>query len=190
MNKWAKQKGFTIVELLIVIVLIGILAAITIVAYNGIQQRGRNAQTIAAVNSYKKGFMLYVAANGSYPAANGRFCLGQSTCNGGNMASNATLDAGLRTVMGTNLPPPSNGPGTNTAAQSPLFYTSDSDGQTLEGAARSFIVYTLEGASNCGMAVVTIIGPGLNYSPAQPSSGYTYPNSNGTVTCVALLDKI
>ena len=35
------SKGFTIVELLIVIVVIGILAAITIVAYNGIQERTR-----------------------------------------------------------------------------------------------------------------------------------------------------
>lgn len=34
-----KQTGFTIVELLIVIVVIGILAAITIVAYNGVQER-------------------------------------------------------------------------------------------------------------------------------------------------------
>jgi len=38
-RQWAKQPGFTIVELLIVIVVIAILAAITIVAYNGIQQR-------------------------------------------------------------------------------------------------------------------------------------------------------
>lgn len=38
-NNKAQQTGFTIVELLIVIVVIGILAAITIVAYNGIQQR-------------------------------------------------------------------------------------------------------------------------------------------------------
>jgi type IV pilus assembly protein PilA len=36
-------KGFTIVELLIVIVVIGILAAITIVAYNGISNRARNS---------------------------------------------------------------------------------------------------------------------------------------------------
>jgi prepilin-type N-terminal cleavage/methylation domain-containing protein len=35
------QTGFTIVELLIVVVVIAILAAITIVAYNGIQQRAR-----------------------------------------------------------------------------------------------------------------------------------------------------
>jgi len=38
--QWAKQKsGFTIVELLILIVVIAILAAITIVAYSGIQSR-------------------------------------------------------------------------------------------------------------------------------------------------------
>ncbi|RYF28607.1 MAG: prepilin-type N-terminal cleavage/methylation domain-containing protein, partial [Chloroflexi bacterium] len=37
------NRGFTIVELLIVIVVIGILAAITIVAFNGIQNRGKAA---------------------------------------------------------------------------------------------------------------------------------------------------
>ena len=42
-----KAKGFTIVELLIVIVVIGILAAITIVAYNGIQERAK----VASVHS-------------------------------------------------------------------------------------------------------------------------------------------
>lgn len=37
------RRGFTIVELLIVIVVIGILAAITIVAYNGVQKRASDS---------------------------------------------------------------------------------------------------------------------------------------------------
>lgn len=38
------QRGFTIVELLIVIVVIGILAAITIVSFNGVQQKARDTK--------------------------------------------------------------------------------------------------------------------------------------------------
>jgi len=49
---WAKNKqsGFTIVELLIVVVVIAILAAITIISYNGIQERARisGAQSFSA----------------------------------------------------------------------------------------------------------------------------------------------
>ena len=68
------SRGFTLVELLIVIVVIAILAAISIVAYNGIQQRARNTQTMQAVNSYVKAFKLYQADNGSLPTDTG--CLG------------------------------------------------------------------------------------------------------------------
>ena len=49
--QWArKQKGFTIVELLIVIVVIAILATITIVAYNGVSQRAKESATQNAVS--------------------------------------------------------------------------------------------------------------------------------------------
>lgn len=44
----AAKRGFTIVELLIVIVVIAILAAITVVAYNGIQNRARASGAQAA----------------------------------------------------------------------------------------------------------------------------------------------
>lgn len=66
---WAKQKqsGFTIVELLIVIVVIGILAAITIVVYNGVQQKGRDAQRRADLSSLQKSLELYHADNSGYP---------------------------------------------------------------------------------------------------------------------------
>lgn len=67
-------RGFTIVELLIVIVVIAILAAITIVAYNGIQQRSRNTQTVAGAKQYIQAVHMYAAAKGSYPTATG--CLG------------------------------------------------------------------------------------------------------------------
>lgn len=62
------RSGFTIVELLIVIVVIAILAAISIVAYNGIQQRARNSQTVAAVSAWAKAINLFVADKGTYPA--------------------------------------------------------------------------------------------------------------------------
>lgn len=68
MVKQNKQpSGFTIVELLIVIVVIGILAAITIVAFNGIQQRGRDSQRVSDITTIKKSLELFHAQNGYYP---------------------------------------------------------------------------------------------------------------------------
>lgn len=43
LNRSNKNSGFTIVELLIGIVIIGILATITIVAYGGVQSRTRDS---------------------------------------------------------------------------------------------------------------------------------------------------
>lgn len=67
--------GFTIVELLIVIVVIAILAAISIVAYNGVQQRAANAKTTDALNAWVKAIKLYKSDKGQYPS--GWTCLGE-----------------------------------------------------------------------------------------------------------------
>jgi prepilin-type N-terminal cleavage/methylation domain-containing protein len=58
-NTKSKMPGFTIVELLIVIVVIAILAAITIVAYNGIQERGRDAARESDLASLAKLLTIY-----------------------------------------------------------------------------------------------------------------------------------
>ena len=69
MDVWAKRQvsGFTIVELLIVIVVIGILAAITVVAYNGVQSRARQVKAQADITNVQKLVEAYYAQNGSYP---------------------------------------------------------------------------------------------------------------------------
>ena len=59
--------GFTIVELLIVIVVIGILAAITIVAFNGIQGRARDAERSQDTAAIQKILELYYIDKGVYP---------------------------------------------------------------------------------------------------------------------------
>ena len=68
-NKLLKKSGFTIVELLIVIVVIAILAAISIVAYNGIQQRARETRIFSDLSGAAKKFELYNVDNGVYPAS-------------------------------------------------------------------------------------------------------------------------
>lgn len=67
MNK--NRSGFTIVELLIVIVVIGVLAAITVVAFNGIQARSRNAAITSVIGSYVKALKLYESEEGAMPEA-------------------------------------------------------------------------------------------------------------------------
>ena len=68
--------GFTIVELLIVIVVIAILATITVVAYNGIQARARDAKRDSDIAYITKILELYYIDNGEYPAANNPSAVG------------------------------------------------------------------------------------------------------------------
>ncbi|HMQ95673.1 MAG TPA: prepilin-type N-terminal cleavage/methylation domain-containing protein [Candidatus Saccharibacteria bacterium] len=81
--------GFTIVELIIVIVVIAILASISIVTYRGITDRANNTSRIAAGEQWVRAFQLYQVYNGAMPpsvvaaADNTRFCLGSGFPMGG-----------------------------------------------------------------------------------------------------------
>jgi prepilin-type N-terminal cleavage/methylation domain-containing protein len=67
LNNIKRNSGFTIVELLIVIVVIAILATISIVSYTGIQNRAKASAAQANAVSVQKAAEAYYAENGSYP---------------------------------------------------------------------------------------------------------------------------
>jgi prepilin-type N-terminal cleavage/methylation domain-containing protein len=69
--KQTKSRGFTIVELLIVIVVIAILAAITMVAYNGVQNRAKAsaAQSAASIVMKKAEAANAAGTTAGYPTA-------------------------------------------------------------------------------------------------------------------------
>ncbi len=63
------KQGFTIVELLVVIVVISILASVTVVAFNGVQQRAIEAVARADLKANHTKLIQYQILNGSYPTS-------------------------------------------------------------------------------------------------------------------------
>lgn len=105
--------GFTIVELLIVIVVIGVLAAITVVAYNGIQDRANNLRTEDAVGKFRRALIMYATEKGTYPlGGTTSACLGEEAnypAGCWNGAVSTAFNDAIRPYLGSSLPNPYNG---------------------------------------------------------------------------------
>ncbi len=104
MNTQTNTKGFTIVELLIVIVVIAILAAISIVAYTGIQQRARNSSAFSLASQVAKKADVYYTISNSYPTTAANF----------NHADNKEAElTGLKVTIATGAAPSSSSSSAN-----------------------------------------------------------------------------
>lgn len=84
MKQWAKHTGFTVVELLIVIVVIGILATLTIISYSGVRTQADQAAARDDASQAFRRVATYYTQNGSYPAS--------LSAAGYNASGGATLD--------------------------------------------------------------------------------------------------
>lgn len=98
MNK--TTSGFTIVELLIVIVVIAVLAAISIVTYNGVQERAHMTKMKSDFAGIERAIDLYKAEEGRWPTCSG----GEgSTCNlAADLAPQLTMTTTIPTHTGRN----------------------------------------------------------------------------------------
>lgn len=117
-----RNRGFTIVELLIVIVVIGILALIVITTYSGIQAKARNAKRQTDLKSIQTQLEAFFSQNGYYPSL-------------ADMNSSTWLSTNMKSLDTNALIDPSNTSNSSQLASTPTakqysYQPTQSDGTT------------------------------------------------------------
>lgn len=176
------NSGFTIVELLIVIVVIAILAAISVVAYNGIQTRANNTARINGAAQAAKTLKAYVATYGTYPSTSSGLCLTRdNVCTNYTGVTITSSNSALLTEVAKVGELPSSVP-----RQSGSYFGISQNyapGRTILGDPRKgvLLMFWLEGGyKNCGVPDV-VVDNGDGTYPAS-TTGYTF-SDNARTTC-------
>ncbi len=103
------QKGFTLIELMIVVAIIGILAAVAIPAYQDYTVRAKITEALSMASAAKTGVAEFWASEGRLPSANASVGLPSAASINGNAVRSVGIGAnGLITVTLTNTGLPAN----------------------------------------------------------------------------------
>lgn len=129
------NRGFTIVELLIVIVVIGILALLVITTYSGIQAKARNSKRSSDVATIQTQLEAFFQNSGYYPSL-------------ADMNSSTWLASNMKSLDTQALVDPSNATQSKTlvddpAAKSYAYHVTASDGSSCESNDTNCAKYTL-----------------------------------------------
>lgn len=171
--------GFTIVELLIVIVVIAILAAISVVAYTNFQQRATNSAVKQTAAETLRLVQAYVATNDKYPIGQGRACVTEeSGCADAN--SGAPYTYSQNDILKSNLSEIGTASKTVPKVHTDRngIYLTYASGVTYQGIPSPMLMtYYLSGVNqDCGLSrVVNYTWPNLTPS----STGFTIGDTNG-----------
>ena len=94
------QKGFTLIELMIVVAIIGILAAVALPAYQDYTKRARVSEGIGLASGAKTAVAEFFASKGHFPASNASAGLPTAASIAGNAVTSVTVGtSGAITVV-------------------------------------------------------------------------------------------
>ena len=151
------RKGFTLIEILIVVAIIAILASVVLVGLGPTQQAGRDARRLSDLRGVQTALELYFGKCGIYP--------GSATCVAGGPGADWSGATGLAGVL-------------NTVAGIKSFPSDPSSDRTYSyaynaGNSQYIIAAALENANN---SVVT-----ANYTAPDPT-GFTWVKDSKTIS--------
>ena len=182
-SKQRSRGGFTLVELLVVVAIIGILATVVVISYSGAQSKARDAKRKSDFSTIGTALEMYRndSSTGGYPQ-NGSLCsFWASTSSGSCMTQWTALGTALSTYFPSGLPvdPTNTGPdilAVPAATDYYYSYASNTTGPDYD------LITRLENSSDadrCQLKHYAVhIAPGFYFCGASQKTGWGLDNGN------------